>query len=378
MAEIMASPKFYQALVELTAQAAYKDLLAVKSPAVSEEQILPAVLRNWLGRLRLLYGVPFAYLVPHEKLLPPESVRFFYIDRNWTDRLMDGALSVGKTSTRDYAHHHAMQEVLVSGADDEERCIRRQLRDPSYQPAATAPGGDLTGMLVRSAVVSGWPGLEVKAYKGQPLGRPSEDQYRLQLLRMDRLAPDLLFCLWNDIPTRVEIIEPREGIRFGVDKYVAEKQPDIEPADCPSGWSVKLRYVQGNDAGWNRGHMEVDPPGTTVVNVPVPVRRADPSVVHVKNLAAKLKATLDQHPQDMPYDPSGAGEFSAAHLAVEMLQFPYIQIYEGATRPASEKKPAWTLQTAYAAASVSIGRLVEPLSEAEMVKLFGKNIGGGG
>ena len=55
---------------------------------------MPAALADWLARLRLLYGVPFNYLVPDSRLLPQESVRFFYIDRNFTDRLVDGALSV--------------------------------------------------------------------------------------------------------------------------------------------------------------------------------------------------------------------------------------------------------------------------------------------
>src|SRR5438874_2868368 len=63
---------------------------------------VPEYLTQWLGRLRLLYGVPFTNLVPHSMLLPKESIRFFYVDRNWTDRLVDGALSVGKTSTREY------------------------------------------------------------------------------------------------------------------------------------------------------------------------------------------------------------------------------------------------------------------------------------
>src|SRR5437660_137777 len=46
---------------------------------------VPEYLTQWLGRLRLLYGVPFTNLVPHSMLLPKESIRFFYVDRNWTD-----------------------------------------------------------------------------------------------------------------------------------------------------------------------------------------------------------------------------------------------------------------------------------------------------
>ncbi|MEZ4466479.1 MAG: hypothetical protein R3F43_19015 [bacterium] len=34
------------------------------------------------------------------RLLPDESIRFFYLDRSWTDRLVDGAMAVGQIGTR--------------------------------------------------------------------------------------------------------------------------------------------------------------------------------------------------------------------------------------------------------------------------------------
>lgn len=44
-------------------------------------RIVPGELRGWLARLRLLQGVPFSYLVADAQLLPRESIRFFYLDR---------------------------------------------------------------------------------------------------------------------------------------------------------------------------------------------------------------------------------------------------------------------------------------------------------
>ena len=52
------------------------------------DHVVPGELRKFLARLRLLHGVPFSYLVPDANLLPPESIRFFYIDRAWTDALV--------------------------------------------------------------------------------------------------------------------------------------------------------------------------------------------------------------------------------------------------------------------------------------------------
>ena len=55
---------------------------------------------EWLSRLRLLDGVPFPYIVPSEGMLPSESIRFFHLDRNWLDALVDGALSTGVLDSR--------------------------------------------------------------------------------------------------------------------------------------------------------------------------------------------------------------------------------------------------------------------------------------
>jgi hypothetical protein len=76
----------------------FADPAAIQSTL--EAVLLPEDLSKWLGRLRLLKGVPFNYLVPDERMLPPESIRFFYLDMNWVDSLLDGAFSIGRNLTR--------------------------------------------------------------------------------------------------------------------------------------------------------------------------------------------------------------------------------------------------------------------------------------
>src|SRR6185503_15442254 len=56
---------------------------------------------EWIARLVLLYPVPFHYLIPHQSLLPPESLRFFHLDDNWVDALVDGAFSIAVRSFDD-------------------------------------------------------------------------------------------------------------------------------------------------------------------------------------------------------------------------------------------------------------------------------------
>src|ERR1700690_928591 len=79
----------------------------VQVDATVPEAAMPPYMESFLAHLRLLVGVPFDYLVPDPRLLPNESIRFFYLDRSWTDRLVDGAIAVGKIGTREQAHHQA-------------------------------------------------------------------------------------------------------------------------------------------------------------------------------------------------------------------------------------------------------------------------------
>ncbi|NET81462.1 MAG: hypothetical protein F6J94_05695 [Moorea sp. SIO1F2] len=170
---------------------------------------IPDNIVEWLARLILLYGVPFEYLVPDAAMLPIESIRFFYIDQNWTNRLIDGAVNIALGSTQDYVQVLTTFEETVQAAALEQHNVRAKLRaKPTVDKAAV--GGTLTGVLLRSAVVSGWPGLEVTAYSDE------EGTNVLPLLRMDRVSNNVLICLFNGVPQRIDFTEPPEGLNFGV------------------------------------------------------------------------------------------------------------------------------------------------------------------
>ena len=76
---------------------------ALDSTTVREGVVAPplptASVTSFLGRLSLLHGVPFAYLVADEKLLPARSLKLFLIDPQWINALVGGALSVGRGET---------------------------------------------------------------------------------------------------------------------------------------------------------------------------------------------------------------------------------------------------------------------------------------
>ena len=170
------------------------------------EPVPPQPLVDWLAQLTLLYGVPFEYLVPDPRLLPTESLRFFYIDQNWLDRLIDGALSIATRSSGDTVFTETFFESVYAAVQQAQRTLRATLRDKPLPDTVTV-GGTLSGLMFRSVVVSGWPGLEIQATKAGTA---------VDILRMDRLAPDILLVLFNGVPDNVKAIEPSEGLHFGV------------------------------------------------------------------------------------------------------------------------------------------------------------------
>src|SRR6476660_6712247 len=96
----------------------------VQVAAPVPESEMPPYMESFLAHLRLLIGVPFEYLVPDPRLLPDESIRFFYLDRSWADRLVDGAITVGKIGSREQAHHQAIGAAVSRTLDVSERMVR--------------------------------------------------------------------------------------------------------------------------------------------------------------------------------------------------------------------------------------------------------------
>ena len=181
---------------------------------------LPEDARTWLGRLTLLYGVPFQYLVPDERMLQPESLRFFYVDPLWMAALFDGALSIGRPEDVRLLLNKAMSGAYSDDVIKEARKIRPQ-QQQSGPDGTTTEWADrpiegsfrFSGFLLRSEIVAGWRGLAVNAYDdpgGRQFGKP------ITTLRLERLARDILFGLFEGHLRSLEIVQPPEGLHFEV------------------------------------------------------------------------------------------------------------------------------------------------------------------
>jgi hypothetical protein len=180
---------------------------------------------EWLAQLYLLHDVPFENLVPNAGLLPPESIRFFYLDTNWLDLLVEGALSIGIESSRDRVYQALMKDFIWNTTFAALEQVRENLLGvPAEEqvPGSTRrfAQGSLSGMVLRSSVVSGWPGIQIHGF-AKTLADPGDPDTstEIQLLRMERLSNDVMLCLWPLVPVIVTVEEPHEGVAFGFDDY---------------------------------------------------------------------------------------------------------------------------------------------------------------
>jgi hypothetical protein len=167
---------------------------------------------EWLARAVLLYPVPFQYLVPHPALLPSESLRFFHLDDNWVDALVDGALSVAVRSHADQGQAARADVQSALSKIVYQHRLRLQGKSPEGNPSERYMDVPKSGFLLRSSVVTDWPGVEVTATTDAP---PSP--HLPEILRLEQIADGVLFCLARGSIKEVTFREPREGLTFGVD-----------------------------------------------------------------------------------------------------------------------------------------------------------------
>ena len=216
-------------------RSAFPSLTPDSTPQPAGDKVaLADELVQWIARLVLLYPVPFHYLVPHPALLPPESLRFFHLDNNWVDALVDGALSIAVRSLADQgvASRAELQSALSKIVYQHR--LRLQGKRPESNPSEPYMTIPKSGFLLRSRIVSGWPGVEVTA--ATSAGRSAFPE----ILRLDQIADGVLFCLARGSLKQVTCREPREGVTFGVDSAGA-----LEARQSHKTFDVKTELTRG-------------------------------------------------------------------------------------------------------------------------------------
>jgi hypothetical protein len=271
---------------------------------------VPSAIAAWLGRLHALTGVPFGYLVPDEAMLPPESIRFFRVNTAWAEALVDGAFSIGRNLTADadaasLMIDQAVQPAVLASA--RAATPRRATLTAAAPADSAAPAGPVSadpaqpvvwsGFLLRSRVVTQYPGLGVNAF---PAGATGDDpDAMLGIVRFDRLGPgsDTLICIVDGDAEFFDLHEPPEHLHFGVDSYAAPQTAGSAPVVLKG-----LRKIT-TDAS---GTIALGPP--VQQDVSAAFRTSSPRVMNVKAMAGLVGAH------------SGLASADAAQMGFEMTQ----------------------------------------------------------
>jgi hypothetical protein len=257
------------------------DNTASVGAALGDVEVPPDV-AAWLGRLHTLSGLPFGYLVPDEQMLPPESIRFFRINQNWIRALLDGAFSLGRNLTAEAGSpsmnlDRAVFDTITNAARAAAPMRRRTLGP--VRVLADGGASTWTGFLLRSRVVSAYPGLGVNIY---PVGHTPDDPdpALMPIRRLDRLGPgaDTLLCIAEGDAYRVDVHEAPELLHFGIDSY------EPKPGGTPTATKELHKFTRAQDGTVTVSKTSVP------VSVGASFRTRSPRVLSLTDLAAQIAA----------------------------------------------------------------------------------------
>ncbi|KIV76928.1 hypothetical protein PV11_08777 [Exophiala sideris] len=183
------------------------------------------VIHDWLAEKLSLGGIPPQYLVPEPSFLPPESLRFFYIDDFWLDCLLDGALSV--------ANHLDADDDVVR------REIKKQFNiylDTVISEAGIKPQIPCSGFILRSKLIQAMPDLRITVTWVNPDTRYTvcrwtkwDDQTLMCLLdrRLEELASITLAQPQHQqryaMGSAIDADEKSKSVTFSLRKIVNQK-----------------------------------------------------------------------------------------------------------------------------------------------------------
>jgi hypothetical protein len=269
-------------------------------------------------------------LIPEEPMLPKESVRFFFLDPIWIQCLVQGACSIGNNGYGDTIIDRVMNQWVqpnqpdgknqASAVNKKAAGVRDRMR-LQYE-AAGLPAAEsyldwpLTGFLLRSAVVEGWRGLEIMAYRNlseeEKNNWPKEDLTGeqtskfeqegvapLKPLRIEQLSKDVMLGIFNGIIAQLVVRQPQEGLHFGL---TPENQSYTKTLR-------ELGYKVPNKAG------EVLPELTIHLAENKLLRdQEQKGVIKIADVAAAMKQLLASKGELKD------GKFTSAEFAVEMIE----------------------------------------------------------
>lgn len=233
--------------------------------------------KEFINGLYALDGVPVAALVADGQMLPPEALRYFYLDENWMDAMVDGAYSIGRSCSFDSRHDRmVLPKMKQMGRLDSFN--RRSLR---YGKGAINSSGeeDRTGFLLHSQLVEGWPGIEISCHS---------KERELNIMKLSHIGTSILFCMTDGIIDKITLTEPMESLYFGFEEEKGEL-------------AKRLVSLKEGEVGQD-------------INLPIPLsfRSRETGLLNIKAFAKDMEQAL----KDVG---KGSAYFSAPEFALQMV-----------------------------------------------------------
>lgn len=220
---------------------------------------------SWILDKVHLANVPVQYLIPDPSFLPQETLRFFFIDDNWIDALIDGALSL--------ANHWGHG----TDRDEPRNAIKLAINECLRTPDESLGGWHVPlpryGLLLRSQLLVQLPDITVEAVFSETRSEPiskSGDEFRVQapintppkqpILVQKRLAPDTMYCLFDAAPPdlrRVIFRMPPHQQCFKIGQILTNKKLTV-PWKKPYTTTERPSTAQPGDT---LGSTDFDPTG---------------------------------------------------------------------------------------------------------------------
>ncbi|MDD3360212.1 MAG: hypothetical protein PHW34_00890 [Hespellia sp.] len=255
---------------------------------------LPDDVVKWLQESRLLYDVPFSYLVPDENFLPMETIRFFQLDENWLDAMTEGACSIGGGTTNDWTTNgyflRRVKQSLPLG-------LYRRRREKMHQnhlvhcalPTDLKDSKVRMGFLLRSELVEAYPGMKVE-------GWDRSSNIERNLLRLNLLSDTVMLGIFDGYIDEINVTEPSEALHFGT---------------RTSDRKIYVRRIE------EEGPYKIGDKLSEEL-IPVPIR--DGRMVDVSNLVETLKKKLHADDFVCGEEVQQKPAFTSAELALEMVE----------------------------------------------------------
>lgn len=256
---------------------------------------IPREVKHFLGELYKLNGVPFSYLVPHAYFLEKQhhknnedysgTLSFFYVDPNWIEALLDGALSIGRVDKNETLLDLAVSGGFIEGYTPQSVEILAGKKKNEERRLNT------TGFLFRSDLISGWRGIEIQAF--------NEEGELLPALRFERIDSDIFLGIFNGNISKITVKQPYEGLQFGIKR---DKK----------GYSKNLKNEDGGTEEY----------GTADVNAELNSKLIKDTVIDIAGLAAAMQKKLTEKKWMNTEGKSEGKYFTAAEFAYQMVDSP--------------------------------------------------------